>query len=70
MALKLQKIYLRNWKCYQKEKISFNFNTDNRIWIIFGQNGFGKTSLLEAIQWCLYGSEVIYSMTSVALQEE
>lgn len=59
MTIKLRSIRLKNWKCYQDQKIKFNLNTDNRIWIVFGQNGFGKTSILEAIQWCLYGSDVI-----------
>jgi DNA sulfur modification protein DndD len=59
MALKLKSVRLRNWKCYENEEIQFNLDTDKRIWIVFGQNGFGKTSLLEAIQWCLYGSETI-----------
>jgi DNA sulfur modification protein DndD len=27
--------------------------------VIFGLNGFGKTSILEAIFWCLYGNEAI-----------
>ncbi|MDJ0555121.1 MAG: AAA family ATPase [Microcoleaceae cyanobacterium MO_207.B10] len=59
MALKLRSIRLKNWKCYQNQEIKFNLNTDKQIWIVFGQNGFGKTSLLEAIQWCLYGAKVI-----------
>lgn len=59
MALKLSSIRLKNWKCYQKEIIEFNRNIDKQIWIVFGQNGFGKTSLLEAIQWCLYGAKAI-----------
>lgn len=57
MALKLRKIYLQNWKCYQRQTIELNLNTDKNIWIVFGQNGYGKTSIQEAILWCLYGSE-------------
>lgn len=59
MTLKLRSIHLGNWKCYQNQDIKFNLDTNNRIWIVFGQNGFGKTSLLEAIKWCLYGSDTI-----------
>jgi DNA sulfur modification protein DndD len=58
MALKLEKIYLKNWKCYQEQTIKFNLDTDKHIWIVFGQNGFGKTSILEAILWCLYGNDI------------
>ena len=59
MTLKIQTIRLRNWKCYQDETIRFQNSDDRNIWIVFGQNGFGKTSLLEAIQWCLYGTDVV-----------
>ncbi|NER01702.1 MAG: AAA family ATPase [Okeania sp. SIO3C4] len=59
MVLKLRSIRLKNWKCYQNQEIKFNLNTDKQIWIVFGQNGFGKTSILEAIQWCLYGAKAI-----------
>jgi DNA repair exonuclease SbcCD ATPase subunit len=59
MGLRLKQIRLKNWKCYREQKIQFNLNTDKNIWIVFGQNGYGKTSLLEAILWCLYGNEGI-----------
>jgi DNA sulfur modification protein DndD len=59
MSLKLKQIRLKNWKCYQTQNIIFDLNTDRNIWIIFGQNGYGKTSLMEAILWCLYGGEVL-----------
>ncbi len=57
MVFELRSIRLKNWRCYQDEHIKFSPNPDQkRIWILFGNNGFGKTSLLEGIQWCLYGS--------------
>jgi DNA sulfur modification protein DndD len=59
MALRLKSIRLQNWKCYRDVEINFNLKTPKKIWIVFGQNGFGKTSLLEAIQWCLYGNAVV-----------
>src|SRR5947209_5514543 len=59
MTLRIKTINLRNWKCYQDEAIQFEASDNRNIWIVFGQNGFGKTSLLEAIQWCLYGTDVV-----------
>lgn len=57
MVFELRSIRLQNWRCYQNEHIQFAPNPDQKkIWIVFGNNGFGKTSLLEGIQWCLYGS--------------
>lgn len=61
MTLKIQTIRLHNWKCYQDETIRFEATDNGNIWIVFGQNGFGKTSLLEAIQWCLYGADAVSS---------
>ena len=59
MAIKLRSIYFKNWRCYKNQKLDFNLNNSKKIWIVFGQNGFGKTSILEAIQWCLYGSDFL-----------
>ena len=58
MAIELGEIRLRNWKCYREEQIQFNTSSQH-VWLVFGQNGSGKTSLLEAIQWCLYGGKAI-----------
>jgi DNA sulfur modification protein DndD len=55
MLLRLEAIYLQNWQCYKDQRIKFDLDKNHKIWIIFGQNGYGKTSLLEAIVWCLYG---------------
>ena len=57
----LKEIHLINWRCYKDEKINLHLDleADQKIQVIFGQNGYGKTSILQAITWCLYGSEVI-----------
>lgn len=60
MQIKLSSIYLQNWKCYREQTINFDLDTDKNIWVVFGNNGYGKTSLLEAILWCLYGVRAIY----------
>ncbi len=59
MVLKLKQIRLTNWRCYQDEVINLNLDTDRNVWIIFGQNGYGKTSLLEAVTSCLYSGEAV-----------
>lgn len=57
MVFELRSIRLQNWRCYQDEYIKFAPSPEKKkIWIVFGNNGFGKTSLLDGIQWCLYGS--------------
>src|SRR6266487_3722348 len=37
---------------------------------IFGENGFGKSSVIEAIQWCLFGGTDIQVRNSVYEKQE
>jgi DNA sulfur modification protein DndD len=54
----LSKIILNNFRPYRDKKtIEFSTDKDRRITIILGKNGTGKTTLLNAITWCLYGEE-------------
>ncbi len=59
MTLQIKKIHLQNWRCYENQIIEFDLNTDKNIWVIWGLNGYGKTSILEAVLWCLYGNEIV-----------
>ena len=59
MTLQIKKIHLKNWKCYENQVIEFDLNTDKNIWVIWGLNGYGKTSILQAVLWCLYGNEIV-----------
>ncbi|MFM6629058.1 MAG: AAA family ATPase [Microcystis panniformis] len=63
MTLRLKQIRLTNWKCYPSQNITFNLHTDRNIQIIFGNNGHGKTSLMTAILWCLYGVDIVSKET-------
>lgn len=63
MTLRLRQIRLTNWKCYPSQNITFNLHPDRKIQIIFGNNGHGKTSLMEAILWCLYGGDIVSKET-------
>ncbi|MBW4536682.1 MAG: AAA family ATPase [Pleurocapsa minor HA4230-MV1] len=59
MTLQIKKIHLQNWRCYENQIIEFDLDTDKNIWVIWGLNGYGKTSILEAVLWCLYGNEIV-----------
>ncbi|MEX0656975.1 MAG: AAA family ATPase [Nitrosopumilaceae archaeon] len=51
-------VTLKNFRAYSGE-INFDLSLDNQktITIIHGEMGRGKTTILDAIYWCLYGKE-------------
>jgi exonuclease SbcC len=52
-------IYIENFRGYQKLDKPFIFSEDNKslkIVLLSGANGYGKTSLLDAIEWCFTGT--------------
>lgn len=48
--MRLEKVQLKNFRCFTKEE--FNFSTD--IVIIYGNNGSGKTTIIEALHYLCY----------------
>lgn len=51
----IDSITLNNYRAYKGvNKTSFNPNYKN-IFLIAGNNGFGKTTFLTSLVWCLYG---------------
>lgn len=54
--MKFHKIILSNFRqFYGKQEIQFSTSKSKNITLIHAENGFGKTTILNAIQWCLYG---------------
>jgi len=52
----IDSIILKNFRIYRGEhKISFPLTSSKNIFIISGDNGFGKTTFLTSLIWCLYG---------------
>lgn len=50
--IQIKSIEIINFKVYENTKI--NFET-NQLLLLTGPNGYGKTSLLDAIEWCITG---------------
>jgi len=50
--MKIKKITFENYRCFNN--LEFNFSTSG-LNVIIGKNGAGKTELLFAIEWALYG---------------
>jgi DNA sulfur modification protein DndD len=52
----IESIVLNNFRIYRGEnKISFPLDSKKNIHVISGDNGFGKTTFLTSLIWCLYG---------------
>lgn len=55
--MRIQDITLTNYRLYKgKNKISFQPDAEGKnIYLISGENGFGKTTFMHSLLWCLYG---------------
>ena len=54
--MKINSLEIVNFRSYQnKHNITFSIKPDKKITLFLGDNGGGKTTLLNAIYWCLTG---------------
>ena len=51
MNIRIQRLELTNFKCFKHKEITF----DGDVTTIRGRNGVGKTTIADAILWCLFG---------------
>ena len=66
----ISKIELSNFKSYQHQVFEFPPPTKGRnIVLIGGMNGYGKTSVLEALYLGLYGKEAIDHLGRAGLKD-
>lgn len=55
----IKQIELNNFRIYKGLNIiDFNKESNKNIFIISGRNGFGKTTFLMSLVWCLYGRQM------------
>lgn len=55
----IESIILKNFRAYKGcNKISFKQNGKN-VFVVAGNNGFGKTTFLTSLVWCLYGKLMV-----------
>jgi DNA sulfur modification protein DndD len=65
----IEKIELTNFKAYQNQCFTFPKPEQGRnLVLIGGMNGFGKTTLLEALYLCLYGEDATHHLARAGLQ--
>lgn len=55
----IREIELNNFRIYKgKNKIDLSPDGDRNLIIVSGNNGFGKTTFLMSLVWCLYGKNM------------
>ena len=55
--MRLTAIEIQNFRQYQNLSLTFPKTTEHDLHVIVAENGVGKTNILNAITWCLYGEE-------------
>lgn len=65
--MRIERIDLRNYRQFRNVSIDFGKSPTQDLHIIVADNGTGKTNLLNAINWCLYGNEPHLSKDSQQL---
>lgn len=54
--MKIKNIELKNYRLYKGiNTVSFPDGNEKNLFLISGENGFGKTTFLHSLLWCLYG---------------
>lgn len=52
----IKSIIMNNFRQFKgKQKLEFSTDSDKNVTVLLGDNTFGKTTILQAFNWCLYG---------------
>lgn len=68
--MRFESIKIHNYRQYRDLTFDFSLNGANDIHLVIATNGTGKTNLLNAINWCLYGDEPHTSGAAVEGEEK
>ena len=55
--MRFESISIKNYRQYRELTIEFPAVKETDLHVLVASNGIGKTNLLNAINWCLYGDE-------------
>lgn len=65
--MRIERIDLKNYRQFRNVCVDFGKSAKEDLHVIVADNGTGKTNLLNAINWCLYGNEPHLSKDSQQL---
>ncbi len=67
----ISKIELTNFKSYQRAELVFPEPKDGKnLVLVGGMNGYGKTTILEALYLCLYGKDALPHLARAGLKTD
>ena len=55
----IDSIILNNFRAYKGRNETTFIKNGKNVFLIAGNNGFGKTTYLSALVWCLYGKLMV-----------
>ncbi|WP_456459177.1 DNA sulfur modification protein DndD [Reichenbachiella sp.] len=56
----IKKVQLEDFRIYKgQNELEFFPHPEKNVFVISGENGFGKTTFLTALVWCLYGKLIV-----------
>jgi len=59
LRFSISSITLTNYRQFQgKQTLNFSFDKNKNVIVVLGENGAGKSNILNALTWCFYGIEV------------
>lgn len=68
--MRIETLEIKNYRQYRDAKFTFAQPVlPNDIHIILGKNGTGKSNMLNAITWCLYGDELHLGDKNVSIDK-
>ncbi len=67
MSIVIDKIVFENYRQYGTGSLSFRADDSSKLSVLIAKNGTGKTTLLNAITWCLYDKELHLADEKTAL---
>ena len=57
--MRLQSVHITNFKLLEDIELHFSHDLDRPLTVIRAENGSGKTSILQALRWAIWGEQAI-----------